>query len=155
MVKVNCAALPAPLIESELFGREKGAYTGAMTQQAGRFEVADGSTIFLDEIGDLPLDLQAKLLRFLQNSEFDRVGSPDTITVDTRVIAATNADLATLSSEGDFREDLYYRLMVVPIQIPSLRERTADIPALGERTLVRPKAVDGWPHLVRHHHGHR
>jgi PAS domain S-box-containing protein len=130
MVKVNCAALPALLIEGELFGREKGAYTGAMTQQIGRFEIADGSTIFLDEIGDLPLDLQVKLLRVLQEGEFQRLGSPRTVKVDVRVIAATNRDLATMVREGRFREDLFHRLNVFPIVAPPLRERITDIPLL-------------------------
>jgi transcriptional regulator with GAF, ATPase, and Fis domain len=130
MVKVNCAALPAPLIESELFGREKGAYTGAMTQQVGRFEIADGSTIFLDEIGDLPLDLQVKLLRVLQDGEFQRLGSHRTLKVDVRVIAATNRDLAAMVREGRYREDLFHRLNVFPIVAPTLRERITDIPLL-------------------------
>jgi PAS domain S-box-containing protein len=130
MVKVNCAALPAPLIEGELFGREKGAYTGAMTKQAGRFEVADGSSIFLDEIGDLPLDLQAKLLRVLQDGTFQRLGSTHTIKVNTRVIAATNHDLSAMVQAGTFRADLYHRLNVFPITVPALRSRVEDIPAL-------------------------
>src|SRR5262249_49756084 len=123
MVKVDCAALPASLIESELFGREKGAYTGALTKQIGRFESADGSTVFLDEIGDLPLELQAKLLRVLQDGDFERLGSPKTIHVDVRVIAATNRDLADKVKNGTFREDLYYRLNVFQIHVPPLRER--------------------------------
>ncbi len=130
LVKVNCAALPAPLIEAELFGREKGAYTGALARQMGRFEIADGSTIFLDEIGDLPLELQAKLLRVLQSGEFERVGSTQTIRVDVRVIAATNRDLSAAVEAGEFREDLYYRLNVFPIYLPALRDRAEDIPML-------------------------
>jgi len=130
MVKVNCAALPSGLVESELFGREKGAYTGALTRQVGRFELADGSTLFLDEIGELSLDLQAKLLRVLEAGEFERLGSPRTIKVNVRVIAATNRDLAEAIRLGRFREDLYYRLNVFPIQLPPLRERTDDIPSL-------------------------
>jgi transcriptional regulator with GAF, ATPase, and Fis domain len=130
MVKVNCAALPSGLIESELFGREKGAFTGAMTRQVGRFEVADGSTIFLDEIGELSLEVQAKLLRVLEAGEFERLGSPRTIKVDVRVIAATNRDLAEEIKKGRFREDLYYRLNVFPIRVPPLRERAEDIPQL-------------------------
>ncbi|MGH7491071.1 MAG: sigma 54-interacting transcriptional regulator [bacterium] len=131
MVKVNCASLPATLMESELFGREKGAYTGALTKQVGRFEVAEGSTIFLDEIGELSLELQAKLLRVLHNGEFERLGNPKTIKVDVRVIAATNRDLAEEVRQGRFREDLYYRLNVFPIAVPPLRERLADIPELA------------------------
>ena len=131
LVKVNCAALPATLIEAELFGREKGAYTGALARQMGRFEIADGSTIFLDEVGELPLELQPKLLRVLQDGRFERVGSTHTIQVDARVIAATNRDLATAVSEGSFREDLYYRLNVFPIEVPPLRERREDIAMLA------------------------
>jgi formate hydrogenlyase transcriptional activator len=131
MVKVNCAALPAPLIESELFGREKGAYTGAMTQQVGRFEIANGSTIFLDEIGDLPLDLQVKLLRVLQDGQYERLGSNRSFKADARVIAATNRDLATMVREGRFREDLFHRLNVFPIEVPPLRSRITDIPLLA------------------------
>jgi transcriptional regulator with GAF, ATPase, and Fis domain len=130
MIKVNCAALPSGLVESELFGREKGAYTGAMTRQIGRFEVADGSTLFLDEIGELSLEVQAKLLRVLETGEFERLGSPKTIKVDVRVIAATHRDLAEDIRKGRFREDLYYRLNVFPIRVPPLRERAEDIPLL-------------------------
>jgi len=130
LVKVNCAALPSGLVESELFGREKGAYTGAMTRQVGRFEVADGSTLFLDEIGELSLELQVKLLRVLETGEFERLGSPRTIKVDVRLIAATNRDLVEEVRKGRFREDLYYRLNVFPIRVPPLRERAEDIPLL-------------------------
>jgi formate hydrogenlyase transcriptional activator len=130
MVKVNCAALPATLVESELFGRERGAYTGALTRELGRFEVANGSTLFLDEIGELPLELQAKLLRVLQEGEFERLGSSRTMKVDVRVIVATACDLKAMVKEGKFREDLFYRVSVFPIHIPPLRERIDDIPAL-------------------------
>jgi transcriptional regulator with GAF, ATPase, and Fis domain len=131
MVTVNCAALPANLIESELFGREKGAFTGAHARQAGRFEVADGGTIFLDEIGELPLELQAKLLRVLQDGEFERLGSPRTIRVNVRVIVSTSRDLRYEMRNGRFREDLYYRLNTFPVTIPSLRTRIDDIPELA------------------------
>ncbi|MBN2299543.1 MAG: sigma 54-interacting transcriptional regulator [Deltaproteobacteria bacterium] len=131
MVVVNCASLPSALIESELFGREKGAYTGALTKQAGRFEIAHGSTILLDEIGELSLELQAKLLRVLQDGCFERLGSPRTIKVDVRIIASTNRDLAEGVRMGTFREDLYYRLNVFPIQVPPLRDRAEDIPLLS------------------------
>lgn len=130
MIKVNCAALPPSLIEGELFGREKGAYTGALTQEAGRFELADGSTIFLDEISELPLELQSKLLRVLQDGQFERLGSAKTLSVDVRIVAATNRDVTQMVRDGKFREDLYYRLNVFPITMPPLRERMDDIPAL-------------------------
>jgi transcriptional regulator with GAF, ATPase, and Fis domain len=130
MVKVNCAALPSALVESELFGRERGAFTGALTRQVGRFEVADGSTIFLDEIGELSPEVQAKLLRVLQEGQFERLGSPKTIKVNVRIIAATNRDLAGEIRQGRFRKDLYYRLSVFPIRVPPLRERAEDIPLL-------------------------
>ena len=130
MVKVNCAALPSALVESEFFGREKGAFTGALTRQIGRFEVADGSTIFLDEISELSLEVQAKLLRVLQEGQLERLGSPKTLHVNVRVIAATNRDLAEDLRNGRFREDLYYRLNVFPICVPPLRERAEDIPML-------------------------
>ena len=126
-VKVNCAAIPETLIESELFGHEKGAFTGAVTTKPGRFELAHGGTIFLDEVGEIPLNLQVKLLNVLQDSAFERVGGIDTIDVDIRTIAATNRDLAAEVGEGRFRADLYYRLKVVPVQIPPLRERKEDI----------------------------
>jgi len=127
MIKVNCAALPATLIESELFGREKGAYTGSLSKQAGRFELADRSTIFLDEIDTLPLEVQAKLLRVLESGEFERLGCSRTVKVDARIISATNCDLGKAVSEGRFREDLYFRLNVFQITVPPLHERTEDI----------------------------
>jgi formate hydrogenlyase transcriptional activator len=130
MVKVNCASLPSALVESELFGREKGAYTGALTRQIGRFELADGSTIFLDEIAEISLELQSKLLRVLQEGQFERLGSPKTIQVRVRVIAATNRNLEEEVIKGNFRNDLYYRLNVFPIVVPPLRERLDDIPML-------------------------
>jgi len=130
LVKVDCASLPAGLIESELFGRERGAYTGAMTRQVGRFQLADNATIFLDEIGELPRETQVKLLRVLQEGSFEVLGSPKTLTVNVRVIAATNRDLAREVREGRFREDLYYRLNVFPIEVPPLRNRREDIPML-------------------------
>ena len=127
MVRVNCAAIPATLIESELFGREKGAFTGALARQVGRFEFADKGTIFLDEIGDLPMDVQVKLLRVLEEGQIERLGSPHSIRIDTRIIAATHQDLPRRIAEGAFREDLYYRLNVFPIRVPALRERVEDI----------------------------
>ena len=130
MVTLNCAALPSGLVESELFGRERGAFTGALTRQIGRFELADHSTLFLDEIGELSLEVQAKLLRVLESGEFERLGNPRTVKADVRVIAATNRDLAEEVKKGRFREDLYYRLNVFPIRVPPLRERVEDIPLL-------------------------
>jgi formate hydrogenlyase transcriptional activator len=130
MVRVNCGAIPSALIESELFGRERGAYTGAMSRQAGRFELAEGSTIFLDEIGDVPFEAQVKLLRAIQEKEIERLGGMRSIKVDVRVIAATNRDLERGVDERTFREDLYYRLNVFPIKVPPLRERVEDIPTL-------------------------
>ena len=130
LITVNCAAMPPTLVESELFGRERGAYTGALTKQVGRFEIADHSTIFLDEIGEVPLEVQTKLLRVIQEGQFERLGSPRTISVDARVIVATYRNLEEEVKEGRFREDLYYRLNVFPLYLPPLRERTEDIPLL-------------------------
>lgn len=167
LVTVNCASLPPTLVESELFGREKGAYTGALTRMTGRFEAADGATLLLDEIGELPLDVQAKLLRVLEQGCFERLGSVQTMKVDVRIIAATNQDLAKLVAAGKFRKDLYYRLNVFPIHLPPLRERSEDIPLLtwsfvrqyeekmGKRVDRIPnKSMDelqcyGWPGNIR------
>lgn len=143
MVRVNCAAIPSNLIESELFGREKGAYTGALSRQIGRFESAHGSTIFLDEIGELPHEVQVKLLRVLQDKHIERLGNPTPIPVDVRIISATNCDLAKAVSTGKFREDLYYRLNVFPIRLPPLRERPEDIPILVSAFLAQFSAATG------------
>ena len=166
-IKVNCAAIPKELIESELFGYERGAFTGAVSSKPGRFELANGGTLFLDEIGEIPIEMQVKLLRALQESEFERVGGIKTIHVDVRLVAATNRDLKKLIAAGSFREDLFYRLNVVPIRLPALRERVADIPALTEHFLgkfnerlkkhvsgVEPDALDAlsaysWPGNIR------
>ncbi len=136
-IKVNCAAIPKELIESELFGYERGAFTGAVTSKPGRFELANGGTLFLDEIGEIPIEMQVKLLRALQESEFERVGGIKTIRVDVRLVAATNRDLKKLIAAGQFREDLFYRLNVVPMRLPALRERTGDIPLLVEHFLAK------------------
>ena len=137
LITVNCAALPANLIESELFGREKGAFTGADTLQVGRFEVANDSTLCLDEIGELPLEVQAKLLRVIQHNEFERLGSSHTIKVDVRIVATTNRDLEEEVRKGRFRQDLYYRLNVFPITVPTLRQRKEDIPLLVQAFIER------------------
>jgi len=142
-VRVNCGALPSELIEDELFGHEKGAFTGAGQSRKGRFEIANGGTIFLDEIGELPLHLQPKLLRVLQNGEFERIGGQQTIKIDVRVIAATNRDLKEEVQEGRFRDDLYYRLNVYPITIPPLRSRKEDIPMLIQYYIDRKSEEHG------------
>jgi len=166
-IKVNCAAIPKELIESELFGYERGAFTGAVSSKPGRFELANGGTLFLDEVGEIPVEMQVKLLRALQESEFERVGGIKTIHVDVRLVAATNRDLKKLIAAGGFREDLFYRLNVVSIRLPALRERDTDIPLLVEHFLakfnerlkkqvtgVEPEALDilsayGWPGNIR------
>ena len=136
-VALNCAAIPSTLLESELFGYEKGAFTGAVTQNVGRFQAADRGTLFLDEIGDLPLELQPKLLRALQEKQFERLGGGDTLHVDVRVVAATNQDLGRMVQERTFRADLYYRLNVFPMTLPPLRERRDDIPLLAQHFLQK------------------
>src|SRR5579864_2932430 len=143
LVKINCAAIPENLMESELFGYEKGAFTGAQTSKPGKFEQADGSTVFLDEIGDVPAVIQVKLLRVLQEREFERLGSNKTQHIDVRVIAATNQDLRRALEQGTFREDLYYRLNVVPLEIPPLRARKVDIPYLAKHFVTKPAPESG------------
>jgi formate hydrogenlyase transcriptional activator len=140
-VKLNCAAIPSGLLESELFGHENGAFTGAIAQRIGRFQVADGGTLFLGELGEIPLELQPKLLRVLQEQEFERIGGTKTVKVDVRIIAATNRDLLRMVEQQRFRDDLYYRLNVFPIHVPALRERPEDVPALVRyfvQRLARP-----------------
>ena len=148
LVTLNCAAIPAGLLESELFGHERGAFTGAMTQRIGRFEMANGGTLFLDEIGDMPLDLQAKLLRVLQEQTFERLGSTRTSRVNVRVIAATNCDLLRMVEQKEFRADLFYRLSVFPVSLPALRDRPDDIPLLAQRFLA--KFADRMNKVVTH-----
>jgi transcriptional regulator with GAF, ATPase, and Fis domain len=145
MVAVNCTALPESLLEAELFGHVRGAFTGAVQGRIGRFEQANRSTLFLDEIGDMPLDTQAKLLRVLQEREFQRIGSSETLHVDVRVVAATNVSLLDRVAAGKFREDLYYRLNVVPLQIPPLRERSEDIPTLSRYFVQKICVQEGLP----------
>src|SRR5262249_11683884 len=136
-IKVNCGALAETLLESELFGHEKGAFTGASRRRLGRFELADHGTLFLDEIGDISPALQTKLLRVLQEQEFERVGGETSVKVDVRVLSATNKDLSKEVAEGRFREDLYYRLQVVPVVVPPLRERTQDLPLLVDHFIAK------------------
>jgi len=136
-IRENCAAIPQTLIESELFGHEKGAFTGAIATKPGRFELADGGTLFLDEIAEIPTEMQVKLLRVLQEHAFERIGGLKTLAVDVRLVAATNRNLANLVEEGGFREDLFYRLNVVPIELPPLRDRREDIPLLVQHMLAR------------------
>jgi DNA-binding NtrC family response regulator len=143
MITINCGAIPENLLESELFGHEKGSFTGAIARRAGRFEQADGGTLFLDEIGDMPLSIQVKLLRVLQDGSFSRVGANETLTTDVRVVAATHKNLVEEVAAGRFREDLYYRLNVVEIKIPALRERLEDIPLLAEYFLQRITRKNG------------
>lgn len=145
MVAVNCTALPESLLEAELFGHVRGAFTGAVQSRAGRFEQANHGTLFLDEIGDMPLDTQAKLLRVLQEREFQRIGSSETIHIDVRVIAATNANLPQRVAAGRFREDLYYRLNVVPLTLPPLRDRLEDIPLLAQHFVEKICLQEGIP----------
>ena len=154
LIKVNCAALPSSLIESELFGHEKGAFTGAIARRAGRFELANGGTIFLDEIGELPLELQAKLLRVIQEGEYERLGGSQTIRTDIRIVAATHRDLRTMIKSGTFREDLFYRLNVFPVSVPALRDRREDLPQLVTHFVRKfakqqGKAIEGIPDHVQ------
>jgi two-component system, NtrC family, nitrogen regulation response regulator NtrX len=144
-VKINCAAIPRDLVESELFGYERGAFTGAMQSKKGRLELADGGTLFLDEVGDLSLEAQAKLLRVIETGEVERVGGTRTAHVDVRIVAATNKDLGTALEDGDFRQDLYYRLNVLPLHVPALRERRGDVPLLAVHFLAASCRVEQQP----------
>ena len=144
LVIINCGAIPSELLEAELFGHVKGAFTGATQNRQGRFELANGSTLFLDEVGDIPLHLQVKLLRVLQTQQFEPVGSSKTMEVDVRIIAATNRDLEDAAQKREFREDLYYRLNVIPMKIPSLRERKSDIPLLVKHFVDQVNKVTGY-----------
>ena len=144
-VAINCGAIPAELLESELFGHERGAFTGAIAARKGRFELAEGGTIFLDEIGDMPLPMQVKLLRVLQERSFERVGGTQTLRCDVRIVAATHRDLETRIADGSFREDLYYRLAVFPIELPALRARSEDLPALIDALCARTPTASGKP----------
>ena len=146
-VTINCGAIPRDLLESELFGHFKGSFTGAMAHKRGKVELADRGTLFLDEIGELPLELQVKMLRLIQHGEIEKVGSTGTDTVDVRLIAATHRNLAAMAEDGTFREDLYYRLAVIPLELPPLRERTGDIPELVEHFLAATKTKQGRPSL--------
>jgi two-component system response regulator FlrC len=145
-VAINCAAIPSSLLEATLFGHEKGSFTGALKAQSGKFELAQGGTIFLDEIGEMPLELQSKILRVIQERQVERVGSHHTIQLDLRIIAATNQDLAKQVAQGQFREDLYYRINVFPIKIPPLRERPGDVIALADRFVAKYRVSMGFPH---------
>ena len=146
-VTINCGAIPKDLIESELFGYTRGAFTGALTAKPGRIEMADGGTLFLDEVGELPIEMQVKLLRLLQHGEIDKLGSTATRTVNVRVIAATNRNLQAMIEDGAFREDLYYRLAVVPLELPPLRDRREDIPELAQHLFRKHKERHGLPGL--------
>lgn len=145
---INCGAIPKDLLESELFGHTKGSFTGAVADKKGRIEAADGGTVFLDEVGEMPLELQVKLLRALQQREVEKIGAQEPIKVDLRVIAATHRNLEAMVEDGDFREDLFYRLAVIPLRLPPLRERNEDIPELATQFFLRSKARAGRPNLV-------
>jgi len=160
-VTINCGAIPKDLLESELFGHAKGSFTGAFSPKRGKVENADGGTLFLDEIGELPLDLQVKLLRLIQHGEIEKVGATQAATVDVRIVAATHRNLQSLIEDGSFREDLFYRLAVIPLELPPLRERTEDIPELVEALFLKAKQKQGVPslklppHLIPYFCGYR